>query len=248
MTTGARTIVLVHGGWHGAWCWYRLVPLLERRGHHVLTPELPAHGLDTTPAGAVTLAAYAERVVATLRPLPEPAVLVGHSLGGMVITQAAELAPDKVAMLAYLSAFLPGDGESLAGLAAGDAESLLPAQCTVDATGTLLDLAPEGLRPALYADCRDEDVALARRLLRPEPLAPLSDPVRTTAGRFGRVPRAYIECRQDRALPLARQRAMQAARPCDHVAALDAGHSPFFSVPEALAECLAALPAAARAA
>lgn len=237
--------VLVHGGWHGAWCWYRVVPLLERMGHRVLTPELPGHGLDPAPAAGLSLAAYAERVAEALRTAPEPVVLAGHSLGGMVVTQAAELAPERVRCLAYVAAFLPGDGESLAALVEDGAEDLLASACTVDAARGLVHLDPDRARPALYADCRDEDLALVARLLRPEPLRPLADPARVTPARAGAVPRAYLECRQDRALPLARQRRMQAARPCARVVGLDSGHSPFFSVPGALAEQLAALPALA---
>lgn len=239
------TFVLVHGAWHGAWCWYRVVPLLERLGHRVVTPELPAHGLDTTPAAGVSLADYAGRVAQALRAAPEPAVLVGHSLAGMVISQAAELVPGQVHCLAYVAAFLPGDGDSLVRLAEGDTENLLTPACTADPAAGLLHVSPAALRPVFYADCPDEDVALAARLARPEPLRPLAEPVRLTPERWGAVPRAYVECAADRALPPARQRLMQSARPCGRVLRLDSGHSPFFSQPGALVEYLASLAAPA---
>jgi len=239
------TFFLVHGAWHGAWCWYRVVPLLERRGHRVVTPELPAHGLDATPAAAVSLADYAGHVAEALRAAPEPVVLVGHSLGGMVISAAAELVPERVRCLAYVAAFLPGDGDSLVRLADGDTENQLTPHCTADPAAGLLHLAPAGLRPAFYADCADEDVALAARLARPEPLRPLAEPVHLTPGRWGAIPRAYVECAADRALPPARQRLMQAARPCQRVLRLASGHSPFFSQPGALVEYVASLAAPA---
>lgn len=235
------TFVLVHGGWHGAWCWYRVAPLLERLGHRVLTPDLPGHGRDATPVATVSLHGYADRVTAVLRTATEPVVLVGHSLGGMVITQAAEAMPERVRTLVYLAAFLPANGESLATLVQGDTENLLDPNCTVDESGTLLILREAGLRPALYADCRDEDIALAIRLVRPEPVAPLTEPARTSAGGWGAIPRVYLECLEDRALPLPRQRRMQQAQPCERVLSLRSGHSPFFSIPETLVEYLAAL-------
>ncbi len=235
------TFVLVHGGWHGAWCWYRVAPLLERLGHTVITPDLPGHGRDPTPAGSVTLAAYADRVSAALAAAGKPAVLVGHSMGGMAITQAAADHPEHVALLVYLAAFLPRDGQSLADLAEGETENLLTPNSVPNAQRTAILLREDALRPALYADCREEDIALARRLIRPEPLAPLSQPIRAAPERLDRIPRVYLECRHDRALPLARQRLMQAARPCREVIGLESGHSPFFSVPDSLVEYLARL-------
>ena len=235
------TYVLVHGAWHGAWCWHRVVPLLEGAGHRVLTPELPGHGRDLTPVHALSLAAYATAIANVLATAGEAVVLVGHSLGGMVITQAAEAAPDRVHALVYLAAFLPGDGQSLAALAEGDTESLLTLGSLVDPVAGTVSLDPAGLVPALYADCPAEDVALARRLVRPEPLAPLSEPVRLGAARAAQIPRVYVECLADRALPLARQRLMQAARPCARVLAVPAGHSPFFATPEPLVACLTSI-------
>lgn len=238
------TYVLVHGGWQGAWCWYRVAPLLERRGHRVLTPDLPGHGLDRTSIGELSLQAYADRIGRTLDEAAEPVVLLGHSLGGMVIAQAAADRPERVALLVYLAAFLPGDGDSLASLAQGDTESLLSPSSVPTADGTAITLRDAGLQPALYADCSAEDLALVRRLIQPEPLAPLAQPLRAPGGPGGplqRIPRAYVECLEDRALPLARQRLMQAARPCRSSVSLPSGHSPFFSMPERLVECLAHL-------
>ena len=232
------TFILVHGSWHGAWCWHRVTPLLQRLGHTVVAPDLPGHGADVTPVGTLSLQAYADRIGADLDAADEPAVLVGHSLGGLVISQAAEDRPDQVRALVYVAALLPGDGQSLADLAQGDDESLLTPNCVVSHDGLTLSARESCLREALYADCPEDDFALARRLLRPEPLAPLREKVHLTAARAGRVPRFYLECLQDRALSLARQRLMQAAQPCAGVASLRSSHSPFFSAPESLVKYL----------
>src|SRR5690242_8929821 len=94
--------VLVHGAWHGAWCWDKVVPLLEIKGHSAHAIDLPGHGRDLTPTAEVTLERYVERVCQALVAEPEPAVLVGHSMSGMVITQAAERCPEHIQMLVYL--------------------------------------------------------------------------------------------------------------------------------------------------
>jgi pimeloyl-ACP methyl ester carboxylesterase len=77
------TYVLIHGAWHGAWCWGKVVPLLQEKGHRVYTIDLPSHGADQTPVAQVSLKAYTDRVCEVLDGLDEPAILVGHSMGGI---------------------------------------------------------------------------------------------------------------------------------------------------------------------
>ena len=93
------------------------------------------------------------------------------------------------------------------------------------------------IREALFGQCTDADYEYALARMTPEPLKPLVTPLRVTAQRFGRVPRAYIECLQDRTVTLAAQRRMQAALPCEPVFTLDSDHSPFLSHPQELARC-----------
>lgn len=232
------TFVLVHGSWHGAWCWHRVLPALTNLGHRVLATDLPGHGDDQTPAAKVTLRGCAEAVGAVVEAAAEPVVLVGHSFGGVVITQVAEMVPDRIRRLVYLSAYLPGNRDSLSRLAAAEKDNPVSTRLvrTPDNNALLLDraTAPE----FLYGDCPPEDVALALRRLRAEPVTPLVSPVAITEERAGRVPRAYIECLKDPAIPLWLQRQMQAARPCAPVLSLPTGHSPFFAAPGALAALL----------
>ena len=82
--------VLVHRSWHGARCWYEIVPLLEKAGHKAIAVDLPAHGKDKSPIREVTLQSNVDRVCEVIDSLDEPAVLVGHSRGGITITQAAK--------------------------------------------------------------------------------------------------------------------------------------------------------------
>jgi pimeloyl-ACP methyl ester carboxylesterase len=234
------TYVLVHGAWHGAWCWQKIVPALEAAGHRVDAVDLPGHGDDRTPVEGMTLGSYAQRVADHVAAADEPVVLLGHSMGGMVVTQAAELVYDRIATLVYLAAFLPANGQPLVELASGDVvqENLI----VDEAAGTCL-VAPHALRHAFYEECSDEDFELATSRLRPESLAALVEPVQITEERAGSVPRAYIECLLDRAIVIERQRSMQAARPCAHVLSIEADHSPFFSRPQELIDHLLSLAA-----
>ena len=238
------SFVLVHGSWHAAWCWHKIIPRLERAGHDVVAVDLPGHGRQPRDPGQVTLAHYVDCIVAALDALPEPAVLVGHSRGGLAITQAAEARPDRVAALVYLAAYLVPDGETVLDLARGDRDSLVPPNLVVNPEQGWDMLRQEALVDALYADCSAEDVALCRSLLVPEPFAPSRTPVRTTPERFGRVPRVYIELLQDRAVSLPLQRRMYGRLPCREVLSIDASHSAYFSRPDELAARLLSLPEA----
>lgn len=232
------TLILVHGSWHGAWCWFRVIPRLQRLGHRVLAPDLPGHGRDRTPLQGLRLGDYVEAIVRVVQAEPQPVVLVGHSMAGMLIAQVAEQVPEHLRRLVYVAAFMPRDGDSLTSLSAGDPDSLVTRSTIIDEQGLTARIRDESLREVFYHDCTDEDVALACRLVSPEPLPPLTECVNLSPRRAGRVPAAYIECRQDRALILPLQQAMHEAAGCQRIAALETGHSPFFAAPDELADRL----------
>jgi len=229
---------MVHGAWHSGWCWYKIVPLLEAQGHRVLAPDLPGHGDDKIEWRAVTLDSYTNRICEIARAQAEPVILVGHSMGGVAITQAAEDCPERVKALVYLCAFLPRNGESLMTWASQDHESRVnPSTTERKADGTVV-FKPEYSREAFYGNCTDEDVALAQSRLVAQPGAPLGTPVKTSLERWGRIPRYYIECERDRAITQMLQREMQRNSLCQQTFSIDTDHSPFLSAPEQLANML----------
>lgn len=236
----ARTFVLIAGAWHGAWCWERVTPLLLAAGHRVLTPELPGTGSDRTPPAKVTLESWA-RWVADIVAEEEQPVLVGHSRAGIVISRAAELAPERLGRLVYLSAYLLPPGATMAAEARADAGSLVPAHMVPAESGLTCTLRPDIVREAFHGDCDAATAACAQARLSPEPLKPLVSALKVTAGRFGAVPRAYLECTRDRTVTLESQRRMQRAWPCQPVITLESDHSPFLSHPRELAQALGGL-------
>lgn len=230
----ADTFVLVHGAWHGGWCWEKLAPLLEERGHRVVAVDLPGHGGDGTPVSEVTLAAYADHVAGALDEQSEPVVLVGHSMGGAVISEAAERRPEKIKLLVYLTAFLLPNDRSLTETAQTDEESIVFPNADVDEERGVITIHADAAQEVFYADCPQEDVERAVGRLIPQPLAPFATPVGVGEA-FGRVRRAYVECLQDRAIGPATQRRMYTELPCETVVSLETSHSPFLSAPEELA-------------
>jgi len=238
------TFVLVHGASHGSWCWDKVVPLLAAQGHESIAVDLPGntYGEFDIPPAQVTLKSYTDHVCDVLDDLDEPVVLVGHSLGGLTITQTAELRPAKIKCLVYLTALLFPDGQAMRPVESRDPEAVKAGlerdSWTVSNDLSTITFNADSVRARFYNDCSDDDYAWAQTMLVPQPSGPLMDPMKTTSENYGRVPKVYIECELDGALPLPYQREMQANVPCGRTITMNTGHSPFLSAPQELARHL----------
>ncbi len=238
MTRQPATVVLVHGAWHGAWCFDRVVPLLRDAGIEAVAVDLPGHGDDPGPLGE-----YADdvaRVVSTLDAVDGDAVLLGHSYGGSVITQAG--AHPSVRRLVYLCAFALADGESCATAAAGepgverishDGRPNLGHTMVHHDDGTTT-LTRDGARACLYADVDDATFEWAYARLGPQPMSTLVATPSTIATRS--VPSTYVVCSEDQGVHPDLQRLL--ARRCTDQIEWSVGHSPFANRPELVAELL----------
>jgi pimeloyl-ACP methyl ester carboxylesterase len=225
------TFVLIHGAWHGAWCWEKVERELAAAGHKVVSADLPSHGDDDTPAHEVTLETYANAVADVVRAQKEPVVLVGHSMGGIVISAAAEMAADRIERLIYVTAFLPRDGESLLALEERNPRVSVPPSLVIEEGAPTATLKPEKVHELFYNDMPRHEAEAAAAKLVPQPLAPLATPLKLTPERFGRVPKSYIECTIDNAISIELQRDMISKSNVDKVETLEASHSPFLSMP-----------------
>lgn len=230
-------IILLHGSWHGAWCWEKVVPLLEEAGLTVFALDLPAHGQDQTPLKGITLESYVDCVAAVLQQLEGPAMLVGHSMAGMVISQVAERFPEKIAKLVYVAGFMPETGDSLLALAnlqpLNDITSLIRGVPALNA----LYFPMEHMESFAYNTCPSGTYAQIASRFCVEPFLPSATPVELTNERYGRVERAYIHCTEDKAITLTSQKRMVERSPCQ-VFQLHCDHSPFYSDPQGLAKIL----------
>lgn len=230
--------VLVHGAYHGGWCWDRLAPLLEATGAAVAAPDLPGHGDDQTPMTDLTLAAYADYIANVVSAQPAPATLVGHSMAGAVIAEVAERVPEKLSRLVYLTAYMPGDGESIGDWARRDDGSKAHGERSVIDNTPCLVMGRDTTRDAFYQDATKADLDWVFDRLRPEPIAVFRHRLALTDARFGSVARDYISCRKDAAITPQLQDQMMAALPAHRTWRMDTGHSPFVTAPGALADIL----------
>jgi pimeloyl-ACP methyl ester carboxylesterase len=184
----APTFVLVHGSWHGGWCWSRVTPLLEQAGARVSAPTLTgvgerAHLIDRR----VNLETHIEDIVSHIdREELTNVVLVGHSYGGFPATLAATRRPDAISHLILLDAFFPKEGETILSHLPPDMANDLNAQAAADVNWNLPPL------PAEAFGLSGDDAAWVNKHLKPHPIA-----TQTQAARFGPGPlprRSYIRC------------------------------------------------------
>jgi pimeloyl-ACP methyl ester carboxylesterase len=234
--------LLIHGAMGGAWCWEPVLPGLHAAGHDAVAIDLPGHGEDTTPVSEITLYRYADAVCDALRAMEGPVVLTGHSMGGMVVTQAASQCPEKLSGLVYVAAFLPQPGQALIDIthlpeAAGDS---VQANLVVDGDPPVAVMPAEAAPEALYHCCTPEQVEWALPRRGRQPVIPFTQPFvpGDDAAAFEALPRAYVTCLQDRAIRPAAQRLMYTAAGCDPVIEIDTDHSPWLSRTDELVAAL----------
>lgn len=230
-----RDLVLVHGGWGGAWCWEEVVPLVERSGARVFTPTLAGLGERAGEGGArIGMGTHIDDIV---RVLDEhnltDVVLVGYSYGGLPVTGAAHRRPDQVADLVYLDALVPRDGQSCADVLGP--QFVDAAEAAMVRAGT-----PEEI-PWLFGvqDILGEDNSVARRVaerMTPQPVGTLFEPVATSRSRARK---SYVFCTGSTGLGFT-ERFAREARDSDewNYFELDSPHDAPHAQPRAVAELL----------
>lgn len=228
---------LVHSAWLGAWQWTEVAQKLREKGHTVITPDLPAYGKDSTPNTEVTMESYVNTITNIIDEQEQNVILVYHSFNGITISRVAELRVEKIKSLVYLTAFIIANGESFFSAVAEVENSIAVNHFYLSEDNTLAYVEEEYLQEVFAHDIPKDAFERAKPYIVAEPVEPLSYQLKTSEERFGKVTKYYIECREDRAIPIDVQRAMYEEK-VKKVYSLNSSHTPNFSQPENLANIL----------
>lgn len=231
--------LLVHGAWHGSWCMGQLAEALRARGHSVEALDLPGRA-DAQIAGRETEASLegdrdhvAERVLAE----KEPAIVVGHSLAGLILPMLPGHCGERLAGLVYLCAYRPRPGESATVIETAFGGPVMKPFFEKAGDGASIALS-RGAAPFLYHDVPDELAENAISRLLPQPKRLFLDRSIYDDTDLEGLPQLYVLCRDDRVIPDTRQQAMASAPPAIETIEIACGHSPFLAQPEALSRTL----------
>lgn len=235
--TRQARFLLVHSAWLGGWQWEQVAKPLLEAGHYVFTPDLPGHGTDATPSSEISMERYVKTITDLLDTQKEPVILVGHSFNGITISRVAELRPEKVAKLVYLTAFLLPEGGSFFKAVSGVEGSKAVENFYLTENEEYALVKEAEMHNAFAHDIPLEAFEAAKPSIVPEPVAPLSYELEITDENFGMLPKYYIECTEDRAIPIAVQRSMYQGK-VEKVFSLNTSHTPNFSQPGELAKIL----------
>jgi pimeloyl-ACP methyl ester carboxylesterase len=234
-----RPFLLVHGAWHGGWCWRRVAPLLRARGHDVFTPTLTGLGershllsplidLDTHIQDIVQVLFYEDLT---------DVVLVGHSYGGVVITGVAEQAATCLTHLVYLDAFIPQDGQAHLDLLPPDRRAFFQEQAREQGEGWRVP----SLSLAAFGVTDEADRTWVEARLTPQPLATFQQPIRLVEPVASALPRMYIHCTGNTSGTFAPFAERARSTPGWRYEELATGHDAMLTDPQGLADLLLTL-------
>jgi pimeloyl-ACP methyl ester carboxylesterase len=235
-TVTPKTFVIVPGAWSGPYAWDSVKASLEKSGNKVVVVQLPGHGSDSTSPQSVTLDVYRDKVVSILDSIGGRVILVGHSLGGAIISEVAEAVPSKIDKLVYVAGFVPLTGQSVLALASTDTTSILGAHLVPSADNLTLGVVYDQIVNSFIQDGTEEAQNLVLANYKAEPAIPLTNKVTLTAANYGSVTKVYIKTLMDHAITPTLQSRMLAATPgFSAVYQLNTGHSPFLVKPDSVA-------------
>jgi len=225
------TFLLVHGAWHGGWCWRRVSDLLEKQGHKVFAPTMTglgerSHLLDAR----INLATHIADIVNVIKwEKLDHIVLVGHSYGGVIICGVAEQMPQSIGSIVFLDAFVPASGDSLKALTARR-----------DAIEALVRQGERSMKPipASAFHVNERDRAWVDAMCTPHPLATFTDKITLTGAHERIAKKAYIRAKGYPSVLFDGFYERLKADPTWRVYELPSGHDAMVDMPERLSEIL----------
>ena len=239
-STNTKTYILVHGAWGAAWEFEEVKNLLSKDGSTVHALDLPGHGDNVKEIAEVTMVAYVKHIEAFINELDGKVILVGHSLGGAIISQVAEESFDKIEKLIYVAAMLPASGDSALALMQGDKHGQLLPRLIFSEDQSYVTLDDKTVRDILLHDVTDADKLdkAVSGLLVKQAVQPFTAEIKVTAENFGSVPKYYIRSSLDKVLTPELQDRMITNWNVEKVFTLKSGHFPITSIASNLTDVI----------
>jgi pimeloyl-ACP methyl ester carboxylesterase len=230
--------VLIHGSFLGGWCWNKVKKELEENGHIVFAPDLPGHSISIDiSAKEISLEKYVSFVCDLIRKVDDKVILVGHSLGGAIITNAAEYVHERIEKLVYVCAVVPKNGDKVSDLLKSDASPEIESVSSINKIKMHIELDYDKIEKAIFNGCKEEDIDIANRHLVPQPLKPFLEPIILEKENYRKLDRLGIVCSEDKSLRPVFQEKMYKEAGCI-IKVIESGHAPFFSKAEELSKIL----------
>jgi pimeloyl-ACP methyl ester carboxylesterase len=231
--------LLVHGAWEGSWSWEDTIPELTGPDNTITVVDLPGSYGNEQPIANVTMESYIETVVDAIKKLDHKVILVGHSLAGAVISQVAELIPEKIDRLVYVTAFLLENGDSILKAMQRDPDGEFFPQLIYSDDQSAVTATEQTLRDVAFHDVEAGKVPAAlSRMAAWQATEPFMIEATVSKERLGAVPKTYVRTDLDKMVSPRLQAEMISNWNVDQVHRLEAGHFPTLSTPKQLAEVL----------
>ncbi|EFJ10380.1 hypothetical protein SELMODRAFT_128357 [Selaginella moellendorffii] len=239
--------VLVHGAGHGAWCWYKVIDQLQKRGHRVSDVDLTSAGINgVDPRSVTSLEQYSGPLLQLLRSVPRghKIILVGHSLGGDSLTYVMEKYPHQIAAAMFVAANMfprGSNGTFVYNQVITNNKAVQNSKVYFYSNGSKTPVAAafklDLVQDVLYHLSPSKDVVLAKLLLKPRPLFKHHS-AELSREKYGSIPRYFVKTTQDKLISPKLQDLMIEYNPPKRVFHVHSDHSPFFSKPAILLEYL----------
>ncbi|MAM00130.1 alpha/beta fold hydrolase [Hydrocarboniclastica marina] len=238
------TITLIHGAWASSWVWAELTLRLQTLGYRVIVPELPGSSGKIGQPERASLTRCVEEVLDQLQGVEGPLFIVGHSGGGVVATQVAQVIAERISGVVFVAGMMLPSGMGFAEIVE-IAKERDPAATGISPylqwsrDGQVSHVPPSAASAIFFNDMEPDRAQAAGQCLGPQAEGSRALVPKWTDGRFGSLPRLYIEARLDRSVTLSVQRLMQSLTPAAHIVSLEAGHVPQVSRPDDVAAAIA---------
>jgi pimeloyl-ACP methyl ester carboxylesterase len=234
--------LLVHGAWHGGWCWKKVVPLLRRSGAEVFAPTLSglgerSHLIEQLDPAAIDLDLHIQDIAQVIEYEDlEQVILVGHAYAGMVITGVAEVCPERLAHLVYVNGVVPANGESMVDqlVAVRGAEFAAWVRSVIDSGEAFLPSPTKAEIGRRWGISDPDDLEWMSAHVTPQPAAAMAGPVHTGNSEAAAIPRSFV-CGEEAGFQPVADRAQEAGWGVYHV---NSGHDTMVTHPRELAEIL----------